>query len=256
MFLFEFITFIAVSKQAISTFYHHIKHFNQKPTKYFYPDVNKYFQALDYEQQREYGVRIVAYDGGSPSLSSTLSLNIIVQDTNDNEPKFEKSLYQVDVDESLPKDSQILSLKAVDADQGKNGRLEYRITDSDTVTDQLLGILPSSGIIFLKKQLDREQVESLAFSVIVRDQGVPSLSSSTRVKINIADSNDNKPMFRQSEYRVEVSENVPLDSSLVQVEASDGDQGRNGQISFSIKTQNRRFRIEPSTGKIIITDFS
>ena len=211
--------------------------------------LSKIFQVLDYELESRYDVRIVAYDRGSPSLSSTLQLTINVQDTNDNEPTFEKPFYQIDIDESLPKDSQILPLNALDADKGKNGRLTYTITNSDSTTDQYVGILPNSGILFLKKQLDREKLDTLAFNVKVSDQGSPALSSSTKVKINIIDSNDNKPAFKQATYSVSVKENIPLDSKIVKVEATDGDQGRNGELTYSLKTQNRRFRIEPSTGK-------
>ena len=65
---------------------------------------------------------------------------MIVQDTNDNEPKFEKEFYEIDVDESLPKDSQIVPLNARDLDKGKNGRLTYTIIEHDPCVEDYVGI--------------------------------------------------------------------------------------------------------------------
>ena len=95
--------------------------------------------VLDYEKDQSYSVRIVAYDLGEPSLSSTLTLSVLVQDMNDNAPKFEKEFYEIEVDESLAKDSQILPLNAVDQDKGKNGRLTYTVTEGDAWAADYLG---------------------------------------------------------------------------------------------------------------------
>ena len=115
--------------------------------------------------------------------------------------------------------------------------------------EKYVGILPNSGILFLKKQLDREQIFSMTFKVQVRDQGIPQLSDITSVKINIVDVNDNKPTFSQSKYSFHVTENVPVDFVIGKVVASDGDHGRNGEVSYNIKTVNRNFRIDAPSGK-------
>ena len=148
---------------------------------------------------------------------------MIVQDTNDNEPKFEKEFYEIDVDESLPKDSQIVPLNARDLDKGKNGRLTYTIIERDPGVEDYVGILPSSGIIFLKKPLDREEITSLGMTVRVQDQGVPQMSDTARVKLNIVDVNDNKPVFTAAAYSISVVENLAADSVIGVVSARDGD---------------------------------
>ena len=175
---------------------------------------------------------------------------MIVQDTNDNEPKFEKEFYEIDVDESLPKDSQIVPLNARDLDKGKNGRLTYTITGLDPGVEDYVGILPSSGIIILKKQLDREEMSSLEMTVRVQDQGVPPLSDTARVKLNIVDVNDNKPVFSAPAYTFSVVENTAADSVIGVVSAKDGDTGRNGEISYSIKSDSGNFKIDNPTGEI------
>ena len=206
-------------------------------------------QVLDYEADQSYTVRVVALDRGSPALSSTLTLSVIVQDTNDNQPTFEKEFYEIDVDESLPKDSQILPLNARDLDKGKNGRLTYAIIEADDATEEYVGILPNSGILFLKQQLDREQVAGLAFSVRVVDHGTPQLGATARVKLNTVDVNDNAPTFSRPSYEFAVAENLAPDTVVGVVAAADGDTGRNGEISFSLKTASSQFRIESSSGR-------
>ena len=49
----------------------------------------------------------------------------MVQDMNDNALKFEKEMDEIDVDERLPRDTQILPLNARDMDKGKNSCLLY-----------------------------------------------------------------------------------------------------------------------------------
>ena len=162
---------------------------------------------LDYEREQGYTVKMVAYDLGVPSLSSTLTLSVTVQDTNDNAPTFEKEFYQIEVDESLPKDSQILPLNARDLDKGKNGRLTYAIIESDSAAQNYVGLLPSSGIIFLKAQLDRERIQSLSLTVRGQDHGVQPKTATAKVEINVKDVNDNKPIFSEKSYQFKV--NIP-----------------------------------------------
>ncbi len=181
---------------------------------------------------------------------------MIVQDTNDNEPKFEKEFYEIDVDESLPKDSQIVPLNARDLDKGKNGRLTYTIIDRDPGVEDYIGVLPSSGIMFLKKQLDREEITSLSMTVRVQDQGLPQLSDTARVKLNIVDVNDNKPVFTAASYSFSVVENIAADSVIGVVTARDGDTGRNGEILYSIKSDSGKFRIDNPSGRTRNTSLS
>merc|ERR1719264_1326085 len=133
---------------------------------------------------------------------------------------------------------------------GKNGRLTYSIIERDPGVEDYVGILPSSGIIFLKKQLDREEITSLGMTVRVQDQGVPQMSDTARVKLNIVDVNDNKPVFTAAAYSFSVVENIAADSVIGVVSARDGDTGRNGEISYSIKSDSGNFRIDNPSGEI------
>ena len=112
------------------------------------------------------------------------------------------------------------------------------------------GILPSSGIIFLRQPLDREQVKSISITVKVEDHGVPSLSSVARIKFNVKDTNDNRPLFIQNSYNFVVTENVQPDFLVGQVMAEDKDSGNNAQILYQFKSSSGAFRIDGPTGMI------
>ena len=50
-------------------------------------------EPLDYERAKEYFLTVQAIDGGSPPLTNHASVNITIQDANDNAPLFSQSSY-------------------------------------------------------------------------------------------------------------------------------------------------------------------
>ena len=57
---------------------------------------------LDREERPSYDLEIVAYDGGEPARSGSLILHVLVDDINDNNPKFSNASYEFYVIENLP----------------------------------------------------------------------------------------------------------------------------------------------------------
>lgn len=55
--------------------------------------------ALDRETHVQVWFLVVAADGGEPSLSSTATVTVLVEDVNDNEPVFRQQLYNVSIPE-------------------------------------------------------------------------------------------------------------------------------------------------------------
>ena len=106
-------------------------------------------ENLDFENVQKYTVIITAEDKGRPPLSSNLTLNLEVQDVNDNPPVFEKSEYAVSVLESLPANTEFLQVTAHDEDTGNNARLTYTIKEKQF--ERVFGIFPNSGSLYLKE---------------------------------------------------------------------------------------------------------
>lgn len=67
-------------------------------------------KQLDYESVQKYSLIVEAEDRGDPKLSSNLTINLEVQDVNDNPPIFEREAYYVSVSESIIVNSQFLQV--------------------------------------------------------------------------------------------------------------------------------------------------
>ena len=92
--------------------------------------------------------------------------------------------------------------------------------------------------------------------VTVSDNGVPSLSSTTRVVVQVEDINDQAPVFTERLYRIRIPEmKGAVSQPIYRVVAHDKDIGSNADIDFSIKSGkgNGRFKINPKNGIIYAT---
>ena len=97
--------------------------------------------ALDREHLAAYSLRVVAYDGGAPPLSSELAVEVVVQDVNDNHPVFSRARYNASVPENAEIGSLVLKVSATDADDRAN--ISYAIKKRET--DEFFAINSSSG---------------------------------------------------------------------------------------------------------------
>ena len=68
--------------------------------------------------------------------------------------------------------------------------------------------------------LDYELIKEYIMTVEACDGGMPSLSTTAMVKIDITDANDNRPIFVQQDYQAVVREDVTVNTSLLQVSQS------------------------------------
>ena len=107
-----------------------------------------------------------------------------------------------------------------------------------------------TGTLFInqKTEFDLEN-PSILVLIEARDRGTPPLSSIATVQVQVSDVNDNTPIFHQSEYRVTVSEDGLPGSTVLILEAVDGDLSRdNCGFDFAIASGNsgNAFQIESS----------
>lgn len=101
--------------------------------------------------------------------------------------------YHVKVSESLAAESEIAQVIALDEDYGNNGRISYRIQDSPL--QNIIGIVPATGVVYLKQKIDRESQDEYIVKVTATDHGIPPLSSTATIHVHVVDENDNSPQF-------------------------------------------------------------
>lgn len=192
-------------------------------------------------------------DNGHVRLTDTVKIKIFILDLNDNEPKFLRAPYKVQITEAASIGAQLIRIYTVDIDDGLNGDVFYHISDGNS--DGKFSIDGSTGQIILAKALDRETKDAYKLSVIAHDAAVENrLSANTTIIIDVLDENDNEPTFTQTNTQIAVNETTPVETELIQFRASDSDLGMNSQITFSITAGNRRdtFHIDPITGKLFL----
>ncbi|XP_061582271.1 protocadherin beta-16-like [Cololabis saira] len=216
---------------------------------------------LDRETASEYNMTVTCFDGGVPSLSSSVTLSVQISDVNDNAPVFEKSSYEAYIAENNAPGVSIFSMKARDADWNQNARVSYILQDSSVngvPVTSFVSVSADSGVIHAVRSFDYEQIKEFQFVVKAQDGGSPPLSSNVTMKILIQDQNDNPP---QVLYPVltggsVVAEMVPRSADVgylvTKVVAVDVDSGQNAWLSYKLqKTTDRAlFEVGLQNGEI------
>ncbi|KAM7000102.1 protocadherin gamma-A1-like isoform 17-T17 [Tautogolabrus adspersus] len=149
-------------------------------------------RSFDYEQIKDFHFRVKAQDGGSPPLSSNVTVKIVIQDQNDNPPQV---LYPVQtggsvVAEMVPRAADVgylvTKVVAVDVDSGQNAWLSYKLQKA---TDRaLFEVGLQNGEIRTIRQVNDKDVVKQRLTVIVEDNGQPSRSAAVIVNVAVADS--------------------------------------------------------------------
>ncbi|NWH59992.1 CELR1 protein, partial [Geococcyx californianus] len=176
-----------------------------------------------------------------------------VSDTNDHEPVFEQPEYRESIRENLEVGYEVLTIRATDGDAPANANMLYRLLEPGAA-DGVFEIDPRSGVVRTRAPVDREEISEYHLVVEANDQGKdPGPRSATAmVHITVEDENDNYPQFSEKRYLVQVPEDAPVNSQILQVQATDRDRGSNAQVHYSIVSGNLKgqFYIHSFSGAI------
>ncbi|XP_076174537.1 dachsous cadherin-related 1 [Ptiloglossa arizonensis] len=192
---------------------------------------------------------VIATDCGRPPLSSTATVRVTVHDLNDNEPIFEKPLYNATVPEDMPVGRCFLKVQATDPDCGVNAMVNYTLAAGRVETEQLM-VRSDTGDICVRTPLDRETAPYLEIPVIATDRG--GLSTVAIVRVQVTDVNDNRPVFEPRKYNVTLKSDSPIQGPILRLVATDLDAGLFGQVAYRITNGNEAgvFHIDRNTGEL------
>ncbi|XP_062414385.1 protocadherin alpha-8-like [Pungitius pungitius] len=188
-------------------------------------------------------------------------VTVEVLDVNDHSPTFATKESRLEISESVLPGLRLQLQAAQDPDVGPFSVQEYKLNHNDHFRLEVKdrgkdGKIP---VLVLLKTLDRETKKSHTLLLTALDGGKPRKSGTAEITVDVLDVNDNFPVFNQDTYSALLEENAPIGTTIIQVNASDLDEGSNGQIVYSLgKNVNSRisgiFRVDANTGEIIVHD--
>ncbi|CAF3352247.1 unnamed protein product [Rotaria sp. Silwood1] len=176
-------------------------------------------------------------------------------DVNDNPPKFNQSLYRIDIYETTSIGTIIPTLiSAYDIDSGIYGTFSYYLlSNSSTYISYFQLVSSTNASLVTMKPLDyNSMVPNFNLTIIVQDNLNASLSSQAIISIHIIDVDNLSPTFLSVSYNVNISITTIIGSQITPNEggifAYDQDLGINATILYSILTSNIYLSIDNYTG--------
>ena len=186
---------------------------------------------------------------GSPPLTGTGTVRVVVQDMNDHNPEFERHNYPALVLENLPIGTTVLQPSAHDQDAGLNAKIRFSLLGEKV---ERFHIDSNSGLITTAASLDREDTAVYHLTLMAQDSSATEpRASAVNLTITVGDVNDNNPSFDGTSFNVNVPDRIKKGQFIFGAQATDIDEGENSRIIYSIQGKDlEKFVINGSTGVI------
>ena len=189
-----------------------------------------YFEQFPDIFLNSYSIVLVAFDKGSPSLTTTtiITINVISSYTN-NIPIFEHDLYEIEIAENLDNfESPLLYTRAFSPYP-----IDYEIVSNPTGLQ--ISIEATTQNIFISESLDFENTSRYDISILANDT---NSSSVCLFVVYVLDVNDNTPLFDKQIYKLYLVENNKVGDLVHTFNISDLDSGTNGETYLYFTEEN------------------
>uniref|UniRef100_H3CR37 Protocadherin-8 n=1 Tax=Tetraodon nigroviridis TaxID=99883 RepID=H3CR37_TETNG len=204
---------------------------------------------------------LIAFDVVSFSKEQfkLIHVEVEVKDINDNTPEFPRKESSLEISENTAVGTRIPLDFAADDDVGSNYIQSYQISVNSHFSIDVLS--RADGVkyaeLVLMKELDRETQASYALELVAVDGGSPSRTGTTRVNVRVKDYNDNSPVFDRNSFSVDLPEDAPVGTLLLDLNAEDPDEGLNGEVVYGfghqVPTEIRQlFRVDRKSGRLTL----
>lgn len=209
-------------------------------------------RELDFEAESIFYLQIKAIDGGWSSRTGLLNVTVVVMDVNDNPPVFLQAEFTIAVPENSDVGTNVLDVKASDADSGVNAQISYSLIAGHV---DKFEIDSKNGSVTTLDVFDCEREQIFDITIKASNIGGHTLYSLAHVIIRITDVNEYAPRFEKKEFNFSVFKNAPVGSRIGKVTSLDDDQGSAGQVFYLMFGQNKHmgFEINKLSGDIYST---
>ncbi|XP_060035847.1 protocadherin gamma-A12 isoform X21 [Erinaceus europaeus] len=179
-----------------------------------------------------------------------------VEDINDNAPSFREGELEIKMSENAATGMRFPLAHAWDPDIGKNSLQSYELSSNTHFSLDVQSGADGNKYpeLVLERALDREEKAVHHLVLTASDGGDPVRTGTARIGVLVLDANDNPPAFAQSEYHVNVLENVAVGTELLVVNATDPDEGANAEVKYSFRYVDNKaaevFKLDCDLGTI------
>ncbi|KAK1898402.1 Cadherin-like protein 26 [Dissostichus eleginoides] len=219
-------------------------------------------KSIDRESHKFFHIKFdVLSKLSGQKIDKELAFDIEIKDINDNAPTFLPPKMEVKVKENLEEGTTIVNLKAEDKDQRKtnNSKFTFSLISQDPNEPKIeLTQVDEVAFLTFKGCFDYDKVKKYDVIVQAKDHGEPSLSSQAFVTLNIIDTNNHAPTFRQKKYQGEVLEMITK-NDILRIAVDDRDApntaGWRAKYIFMKGNEERNYQIEtdPVTNEGILS---
>ncbi|XP_058263974.1 protocadherin alpha-8-like isoform X8 [Hemibagrus wyckioides] len=186
-------------------------------------------------------------------------VTVEIIDVNDHAPVFTEKETLLEIWESTLSGTRFQLQPAHDPDSGSNSIQTYKLSQNDHFRLEVKdrgegGKIP---VLVLQKPIDREVMQSMKMLLTAVDGGRPIKSGTMDIAVRVLDVNDNMPVFTMDVYSVQLNENAPIGTTVIRVNATDLDDGPNGEVVYAFSSSvhgklRKMFDIDSITGEIAV----
>ncbi|XP_041846833.1 protocadherin gamma-C5-like, partial [Melanotaenia boesemani] len=187
-------------------------------------------------------------------------IDVEIKDINDNSPSFLSKEKKLKIAELTAVGARYPLETAQDLDVGSNSVKSYSLNKDESFSLKMKDLANGKKVpeLVLEKPLDREKQKVHQLLLTAVDGGSPVRTGTLNIIVTVLDNNDNVPTFKKALYKITVPENSQTGLMLIKVEATDLDEGLNGEIEYSFADHTPEilssiFQINSATGEIFLT---
>ncbi|XP_075337546.1 protocadherin gamma-C5-like [Odontesthes bonariensis] len=186
-------------------------------------------------------------------------IEVEIRDVNDNPPSFLSKEKNLKIAELTAVGARYPLETAQDLDVGSNSVKSYSLSKDECFSLKIKDLANGKKVpeLVLEKPLDREKQKLHQLLLTASDGGNPVKTGTSKIIVTVLDNNDNVPTFRKALYKITLPENSQSGFMLAKVEATDPDEGVNGEIEYSFADHTPDsllsiFQINSATGEIFL----
>eukprot|EP00117_Sycon_ciliatum_P020511 scpid1016/ scgid18251/ Protocadherin Fat 4; FAT tumor suppressor homolog 4; Fat-like cadherin protein FAT-J len=188
-----------------------------------------------------YIINVQVADGGSPAMTASGVLNITSHPASTVAPVFTYPSYSVSLNSPQLSGATVLTVQATG-----NGTLNYRLG----TTNVPFKVDWTTGVITLNQNINSDtRIDTWIFTVQATDR--LGLKGFTTVHVSFLHRNEYAPVFQPLNQQKAVMENATAGQRIVEMRATDADDGSDGQVTYSI-IGGVGFDINPADGWVTV----